>query len=282
LPPTYNWVHPQNELNDTREMQRIHRKRAIRRYLRRAGVDPEEFKKLCEDEDMVCAEVPGDPTTAIVPMQDAPLDPAVARNLVITHEDFTRVSGISGESQQVAQSETATQANLIALMGQSRENARRIQVAQFLSKLGRIILLTVKERMALPVWVKKVVDPYSPLAGQEAQEVARLWKQIDAEAIGDVDNDIRVDIASMSPVQQAQERQDWISFLGIVTNPALGVVLSGSPSLMRKTASLFNITSERDLVEVQKSLQAAAMMQVEAMAAKAGVPMGGPQAGVMA
>src|SRR6185369_6527272 len=219
LPPTYNWVHPQNELNDTREMQRIHRKRAIRRYLRRAGVDPEEFKKLCEDEDMVCAEVPGDPTTAIVPMQDAPLDPAVARNLVITHEDFTRVSGISGESQQVAQSETATQANLIALMGQTRENSRRMQVGKWLSAIGRLILLTIREDMALPFWIKMNVDPTSPMAAQEAIEVAKLWKQIEAEELGDIDMDISVDIASMSPVQQAQERQDWLTFLSLVTNP---------------------------------------------------------------
>jgi hypothetical protein len=281
LPPTYNWVHPQNELNDTREMQRIHRKRAIRRYLRKIGaVTEEDWAKLCEDDDMTAVEVNGDPTTAVYPIQDAPLDAAVARNLIVTHDDFTRVSGISGESQQVAQSETATQANLIALMGQTRENAKRMQVGKWLSSLGRLILLTIRENMALPFWIKMNVDPTSPMAAQEALEVAKLWKQIEAEDLGDIDMDISVDIASMSPVQQAQERQDWLTFLSLVTNPALGMVLSQSPALMRKTAGLFNINSERDLQEVSKAMNIAAMMMVQAQAAKAGVQMpGAPQPG---
>jgi hypothetical protein len=131
------------------------------------------------------------------------------------------------------------------------------------------------------MWIRKAVDPYSPLAAQEAQEVAQLWKQIKSEDLGEIDNDIRVDLTSMSPVQQAQERQDWLTFLGIVTSPAIGMVLSQSPALMKKTAGLFNITNERDLVEVSKALEAAAMMAAQAEAAKQGIqlPMGAGAAG---
>ncbi len=276
LPPTYNWVHPQNELNDTREMQRIHRKRAIRRYLRRQGAfTPEEWEKLCEGDDMVSAEVNGDPSTSVVPMQDAPLDQAVARNIPQSIDDFIRVSGVSGESQQVADSETATQANLIALQGRVRESAKRIVVAKWLSEIGRIILLTLRENMALPFWIKMAVDMDSPTAPEEAQDVAKLWKQIVNDALGDIDNDISVDLTSLSPVAQAEERTEWLQFLQLVTSPALGMVLSGSPALLRKTAGLFNIHSERDLVEVSKALQITAMAFAQAQADKAGVAMPG-------
>ncbi len=279
LPVSFNWVHPQNQLNDGREMRRLHRKRAVRRYLRKNGAfAPEEWAKLCEGEDMESVEVNGDPLTAAAPLQDAPLDPAIFRDMADHLEDFTRVTGISGESQQVAQSETATQANLIALMGQTRETEKRTIVGDFLSDIGRICLMTLRDDMALPFWIKRAVDPTSPMAGQEAQEVKILWQQITSEELGDIDTDIEVDIASMSPVQQAQERTDWITFLGLVTNPALGVVLGASPTLLRKTAGMFNINSERDIVEVSKALQAAAMMAAQAAAAKAGVSVPGAPA----
>lgn len=271
LPPTFNWVHPQNELNDTREMQRVHRKRFIRRYLRRAGAfnSEEEFRKLCEGEDGVSAEVTGDPSNAVVPMQDAPLDSQIVRNIPQTEDDFTRISGISGEAQQVAQSETATQANLIALSSRVRESSKRVTVGKWLGKIGRLLLLTLRENMALPFWIKIAVDPASPMAVQEAQEVAHLWKQIQAEDLGNIDLDIAVELSSMSPVAQEQERQDWLTFLQLMVSPQLGAVLSQSPALLRKTAGLFNIHDERDLREVSKAMEAAAMMNAMAMAQQA-------------
>lgn len=274
LPFTYNWAHPQNELNDTREMQRIHRKRAVRRYLRRNGaIEDNEFDKLCEADDMGSAEVNGDPTTAIAPMQDAPLDAAVMRNVPQSIDDFIRVSGISGESQQIADSDTATQANLIAMAGQVREASRRVVVAQFLSDIGRIMLLTIKENMALPFAIKMHVDPTSPLAGEEAQELAKLWQQIEAEDLGDMDNDIDVELTSMSPVAQEQERTNWLTFLGVVTSPQYAPIFAASPFLLRKTAGLFGIHSERDLAELSRAVEAAAMMVAQAQAAQAGVSL---------
>lgn len=276
LPPTYNWVHPQNELNDTREMQRVHRKRFIRRFLRRSGAftDVEEFRKLLSGEDGVSAEVNGDPSTAVVPMADAPLDSAITRNIPQTQDDFTRISGISGEAQQVAQSETATQANLIALAGRIRESHKRVQVGKWLAQIGRLLLMTLRENMALPFWIKVAVDPQSPMAGQEAQEVAYLWKQITNEQLGDIDLDITVDLASMSPVQQEQERTEWLTFLNLIMNPQLGAVLSQSPALLRKTAGLFNIHNERDLREVASAMEKSALMfamqQAQASAGKGG------------
>jgi hypothetical protein len=278
LPPSYNWVHPQNELNDTRDMQRVHRKRGRRRYRRNPSVTAEEVAKLESQEDFICIETPNE--NDVTPIPDAPLDQAVMANIPLSHEDFTRISGISGESQQVAQSETATQANLIAVMGQTRESSKRLVVAEWLSEIGRIILMTLRDKMALNIWIRKSVDAASPLAAQEGEEVKKLWKQIKVEDLGDIDNDISVDIMSLSPVAREQERTNWLTFLGLVTNPVLGAILSQSPILLRKTASYFDIRSERDLREISNAMHVSSMMAAQAQAQQQGVTMpGAPQPG---
>ncbi len=103
----------------------------------------------------------------------------------------------------------------------------------------------------------------------------KLWYQITADQIGDVDQDIRVDLSSMSPVQQAQERKDWIGFLTLLVTPGVGLMLMASPALLRKTAGLFNIHSERDLVQVSQAVQMIVMMN----AATAGGTASGGGAG---
>lgn len=269
VPVFYNWLSAQYELNEDRQMRRCHKRRAIRRYLRTNRIAQEEFDKLADAEDFTAINVDG--TTAegaLVPVPDAPLDPAIFKDAALALEDFTRVSNISGETQQVAQSETATQANLIALAGKIAERAKSARVGLWLSEIGRIMLMTIREKMALPRWIQKAVDPYSPMAMMEAQEVALLWKQITQEEIGAIDNDISVDFSSMSPMTQAQERDQWLGFLGILTNSPVGMVLSMSPALLRKTAALFDITSEREIAEVGRAMTMMAQMQATAAAQK--------------
>jgi hypothetical protein len=207
---------------------------------------------------MVCIETPSE--NDITPIPDAPLDAAVARNVPQSQDDFTRVSGISGEEQQVAQSETATQANLIALASKVRESSRRRVVAQWLSGLGRVMLLTLVDKMALPFWIQKNVDPASPMAMGEAMEIAQLWQSIEAEDLGDIDNDISVEISSLSPVAQQQEREDFFGFLGVLKDPMIGTLMAVSPYLLRKISGMFNIHNERDLVEISKATTMVALM----------------------
>ena len=267
LPLSYNWIHPQKQLNDMREMRRVHRDRARPKYLRRdnAFANEEEFDKLMESEEGVSAAVQGDPLTAVAPVPLSSLDNAMFRDEQVVLEDFTRVSGISGEAQQVAQSETATQANLIALMAQTRENSKRQVVALWLAEIGRLILLTIREKMALPVWIEKAIDPHSPLAPMEAMEVAKLWQQIEAEDLGNIDNDITVDLSSMSPVQQAQERSDHLAFLALLANPQMGMILLQSPYLLRHYAGMFNIHDEKLLSQLAQAIESGILAQVVGM-----------------
>ena len=253
LPPTYNWIHPQNQFNEIREMRRIHRDRAKRRYGADPSVGSEEIDKLKENQDMTIITAKEGTIWAI---PDAQLDSAVFKDADDAKEDFTMESGVSGEARQVAESETATQANLIAMQTKVRQSAKQLVVAVWLSAIGRTMLQVIRENMALPFWIKVAVDPHSPTAQAEAQEVEYLWKQITAEDLGDIDMDIAVDIASLSPVSQEQERTEWVNLLNVLANPAFQMLLALSPPLLRKTATMFGIKSEREVREIGKALQA--------------------------
>ena len=121
LPPIFNWLSPQDEVNESREMQKIHRRRALRRYMREPQVKKEEFEKLETGEDMVCIEVPKVVPSPIMPIPDAPLENANWQQLAVTHEDFREITGASGESRGEPTADTATQANIINVRQQIRE-----------------------------------------------------------------------------------------------------------------------------------------------------------------
>lgn len=268
LPPTFNWVSPQNELNETREQQRVHRKRFNRMFQHLAGtVPPETLSKWAEGEDGTMLEVNMD--EAIKPVPDAALDPSVVRNIPLTKEDFREISGVSGEERGVAEAETATQANIIQLQSRVRESFGRVQVAQWLAKIGSIMLETIREYMTLPIWIKVNVDATAPTAAEEAMRVATLWQEITADQLGDMNYDISVDVESLSPIAEETERSSWLQMLTVITNPALQIPLASSDVLLRKTVGYFGIKSEREISEIQKAMQASMMMMAQAAMAQA-------------
>lgn len=275
LPPTFNWISPQNELNETREQQRVHRKRFNRMFQALAGAfaSEEEKAKWAEGEDGTLLEVTRD--EAIKPIADAPLDPTVVRNIPQTKEDFREISGISGEERGVAEAETATQANIIQLQSRVRESFGRVQVAQWLSKIGTIMLETIREYMSLPFWIKVNVDLNSPDATQEALRVGYLWQQIEGENLGDMNFDISVDVESLSPVAEESERNSWLQMLTVITNPTLQIPLATSEVLLRKTVGYFGIKSEREISEIQKAMSMSLMVAAQQAMAQTQAKQGG-------
>lgn len=276
LPPIYNWLSPQDEINETREGQRTHRRRFVRRYMREPSVSQAEFDKLEAGEDGVCIEVPSLQHPPIAPIPDADLS---AQNgvgeLAISRDDFNRVAGVSGESQGVPQSDTATQANIINVREQIRESRARTLVAEWLGDIVRLMMLTIKEKMQGSMVVKMNTDPFAPMP-QEAGADRKAWKEIQAEDLGDLDMDVKVDLASLSPVAEDGQRQQWNVVLQLLTNPALAVLLMtpnpeapSEPSpLLRKTLSLNGVKSDQEVREIWRIGQAALKAAADAEQAK--------------
>lgn len=277
LPPTFNWKAPQDELNETRDMQRVHRRRFTRRYTYRTGVmEPTELDKLETGEDGVYAQHNGAPgEQPLVPVPDAPLDGAVWSNLAAAKEDFTQVSGNPSEMRGVPQASTATQANIINTRTQIRESAQRTKVAEWLSEIARIMLAIVREDMALPFWIRQHVDLQSPAALEEVAEVTALWAQITADALGDLDFDITLDMASLSPVTQDAQKASWVEMLLTITNPAVVRYLSISPHMLRRTLHLWGIRNETDVRAIEDAIKAGFLQEQMAALAMGGSPSAG-------
>jgi hypothetical protein len=279
VPPVYNWIDPQRELNDTRDSQRVHRKRMYRRYqVQENSVSDEELEKMTTGGDGVIVKVRQ--LDLIRPIQDAPLDQAVMSNVGIAREDFAYVSGIAGEARGVSESNTATQANIIDTNAKIRDSYSRAQVGKWLGKSCFALIETAQKFMVEPIVIAVNVDPIGQMAKAEADRVSHLWKEITMEDLGDLCYEMEVEVESLSPVSEDQQREKWMQFLQIVLgNPTLMIALLASPALFRKTAGFFGIRSDREIREVGNAMQQVLAQSAGGRAAPAGPGQPGIPAG---
>jgi hypothetical protein len=280
-PPIYNWLGPQDEINETREMQKVHRRRALRRYLYEGEMDPKELEKLETGPDMVAVKVPRVNPPMMVPLQDAPLHPSsTTEELAVTQNDLNIIAGVTGEQRNQPTSPTATQANIMNARSQVRESHARSIVALWLADIALVMLLTMREKMRLEFMVKRSVDPFSaPADPKQVQDKAKLWQEISAEDIDDLDVDISIDVSTLSPVAQEAQRNSWMIVLQLMTNPQLAAFLftprdeaPNDPSpMLRKTLMLNEITSEQEIREIWRVGQAVMRQAAESAKAQAAI-----------
>lgn len=274
LPPMANWLSPQDEMNETREMQRVHRRRGTRKFLtRKNALSQEDKDKLRSSEDGVVLEV-DDINNTIAPMLDAPLDRAVAMNVPMTKDDFRNITGVSGEQTGDADSPTATQANIVNVNSISRDNYYKSKVAAWLSRIFKLTVEMLREEAAVPIWIKANVDTDSPMAMQEAALVFQAWKQVSSKDLGTFDFDVHVSIDALSDQGQMKERADWMTFMGTIFGPDAPTALAMSPPLLKKTMDLYNIRNGKDVQNIQMVLGQIASMKAAAAAQEAAAKAG--------
>jgi hypothetical protein len=228
----------------------------------------------------------------------------VWRHLDESKTDFVQVAGITQEQRGIAESETATQATILDIRSRMRESSARTRVADWLADISRLILLTVRENMSLPIWVKQNVDPYAAqrnvmeqamliaqalAAGQtppesvsdpgSPEEVASLWREIQSDELGEMDVDVFIDLASMSPITEDAQRNSWSQVLVLLTNPSLLAIVGQSEVLLRKTLSLYGIRAESEIREIKRVVQLVLQQMMQAAQAQAQGEGGGSTAG---
>lgn len=282
LPPMFNWLSPQDELNETREMQRVHRRRGTRRFLsRKNSLTAEDKDKLRSSEDGIVLEV-DDINNTIVPMLDAPLDRAVTVNVPLTKDDFRNISGVSGEQTGEADSPTATQANIVNVNSVSRDNYYKSKVAKWLSRIFKLTVEVLREEAAVPIWIKGNVDVDSPNAMQESALIFQAWQMVSQKDLGTFDFDVHVSIDSLNGEGKIKERQDWMTFLGTIFGEDAQSALAMSEPLLKKTMYLYDIRNGKDIQNIQMVLGQIAQMKAMAAAQEAaakGDPGSGPSGG---
>jgi hypothetical protein len=281
IPPTFNGRIPQDEVNRIRERQKNHGERYVRKYTYYTdSMDEGEVEKIEKGGDgTIARRKVANPAEAIMPIPDANLHPYTTQDLQSAKDDFHQVVGITAEQEGVAESDTATQANILNTNSQIRTTSQRVIVADWLAEIGRAMLGVIIEKMQLPFWIQRTMDPQAlqqppqgpammlgagpgqmgqmsmpQTIGAQAQAlgVAKSYQQITSQKLGDVLGiDVSVDVGSLSPAAQANDVQAWMMVFEWLSNPPTLLALATSDVILKKLLTSAGLRSAQDLTEVR-------------------------------
>lgn len=247
IPPCYHWLSSQNEINETREQLRAHRRRFIRKYqVQKGKVDNDELEKFETGPDGSLIQVMGENAITAI---DAPnLGPEGQETQALATDDLNKIAGSTEEEQGTAQNTTATQAKLVDARSSVRGSKDQDRIVEWFGRMGREALLMAREKFVLGTWVKMTGSEGS-FAGTYQQNTA-AYKWVSAEDLNDgYDFKIDVDLTSISASIQDLEKKKMLEFLSILTQFPM---VSFSPVLIREIAYRVGYRNERVLAEYQK------------------------------
>jgi len=248
IPPAFQWVSPQDEINDAREQLKNHRKRFIRKFQVMKGMIDEIEKEKFEsnvDGELVTVNQAG----AISAIDTASLGAESDKSFMIARDDMNIASATSADQRGVVDRMTATQSKLIENHSNRRESREDSKVAKWVCSIGREALLLARDKFTSGTWIKLGTDPSENMLG-EVNDKGAAYKWVTSEDLEDgYDFRIDVDITSMSPARFQEEKKNFVEFLSLTSQfPQIAF----SPMLIRETAYRCNYRNERVIKELQK------------------------------
>jgi hypothetical protein len=266
IPVAYNWLSPQNEINETREMLRTHRRRFVRKFqVARGSILDEEMEKFETGPDGAIIQVEGQ--AQILPIQNADLGNAVAETMETSADDLDRISGESADARGVPNRTTATEAKIIQGQANSRVTSDRDRIVKWFVGIGREALLLVRDKFTLGTYAK-LTQPEGgepTFSEMKAQNPGYAW--VTSEDLNDgYDFAIDVDVTTISAEAQQEEKQTFLEFLSTLTQFP---VLAFSPILVRYAADAIGFRNQPALKELQKMallMEQGRMLQLQAQA----------------
>lgn len=268
IPPTFQWISPQDEINEAREQTRSYRRRFTRKFQAVKGmVEEEEKEKFASGPDGIIVEVKQ--ANAITAIDNPELGNSTEGALLIAKDDFNIISGTSAEARgQEADRTTATQSRIIDTRTQIRESADQLDFSGFINLVGREILCQAQEKMVEGLWVKYSADPSQEGVMQDMQAIGPLYKFIKSQDISDgYDFTVDVDVMNATPAAMQQSQQSFVNFLALVQAYPM---ISMSPILIREAAYRVGYKNEK----VIQQMQQAAMLSMAAKAAQGAAQQG--------
>lgn len=276
LPPAYNWLDPQDEINDIHQAMRIHRKRFSRKYgVMENSMDPEEKDKFLYGPDGTVITFKRPVNEALQIIQDGPLDTSNDRSLEVSYSDFDRVSGGAANAQPSPDRETATAAGISNQRSAVRESKIVTRVGDFLCDFARVVLRTCGE-VPKSFWIKSKI-PEGLM--QELLRENTKWTKVSGKLFKKEDYDVDIQLSSISPIYQQEDKKTFLEFLAVLSQYE---ILSISPSLIREAAYRIGYKNSAVLNEFQQMAQLTMIgkiNQAKAAVAQTGAPQVGPQPG---
>jgi hypothetical protein len=268
LPPVFQWLTPQDEINEAREQMRSFRRRFTRKYYYIKGaIDPIEVEKFASGPDGVTVEFKQENALGEIP--NSPINATAEQSLIIAKDDFNTISGTSAEARgQNSDRETATAAKITDSRAQIRESADQLDFSEWMSAIGRATLVTLKENLVEGLWIKYTTSPDQSSALQDIKATGPAYKYITSQHIDDgYDYDIDVDVMNQTPAAMQQQQQSFVQFFALLNQfPALAM----SPVLIRKAALVSGMRDERVIQQAQQT----AALAMTAKAAQAAAQQG--------
>ncbi len=259
IPLAFNWLSPQDELNESREAMRVHRRKFKRKYIAKKGaIEEGELIKIIQGGDGAFGWAEDNILDNVIKaVESAPMDSVSGAAIVTSKDDFNIIAGTSAEQRGEADRVTATQATLINESSKLRESHERVKFANFLCEVGEEIILTHEEKLVDPFWVKRFVDSAGSL-GTELPLLTGTWEQIVSDELEGYDFDVETNISSLSPLANEDEKKKLFELLAVLKQyPEAGMM----PDLIVEIMDRIGYRNQR----VRKMLQDFAIAKLTGM-----------------
>lgn len=260
IPPVFQWLSSQDEINEGREQMRSFRRRFTRKFQVKKGmVDELEVEKFTSGPDGIVVEVKE--MDAIAPIQNPELGQTAQNDLLMAKDDFNIVSGTSADARGgQTDRQTATSSKIQQQRAQIRESAEQMDFSVWLCSIAREALVCAKENLVEGLWVKwtSSIDEAAVLSEVQAKQI--IYKYVTSQQIDDgYDFDVEVDVMNQTPAAMEAQAAAFDGFLARVHNfPEIAM----SPTLIRQAAMVSGMRNERVIHQMQQ-------VAILAMAAKA-------------
>lgn len=260
IPPVYNWIFPQDEINESRQAMRDYRRRYKRGYGYHPDIDPTELENMTSGAGDFFIKMPN--PNMLWPIENPSLGLAINEALVISKDDFNISSASTSDLRGPSERETATAAKISAVRSGVRESFVQRTFGANVGLIGRTILLIAQEKMQVGYWVKLTQDLGDTLLEEYQSNVA--YKFISPDTIRDgYDASVSIDVVNNTPAAQEEQK---VAFLEFVTLVSSNPILSSSPVLIQEAAYRVGYKNDR----VIRDFQRMSMLQQAAQAAQAG------------
>lgn len=254
LPVIYNWISQQNELNEAREANRMHRRRFKRLYtMVEGGADFDEVAKIINGPDGGIVTTKRPDVIGAIPNAD--LGASQTASMIVTKDDFNIISGTTAEMRGQNDRETATAANISNQRAMVRESREKIVVANFFRRVAKKLLRIMQKEFVNPITVE--TKPQEEFLGNvESKRGAREINPLTDLGTPEFEYSVDISIDTTSPVANEEEKRNFLEFLALLnTYPQFSL----SPVLVRELAFRTGYRNERVIQEFQKMAQLALM-----------------------
>ena len=247
IPPVWQWISSQDEINESREQMRRYRRRFTRKFqVRKNSVSPDELDKLKNEIDGEIIETKTDDAIKVIPNPEIGI--SIQQGLITAKDDFDIIAGNPVSRGRASDRQTATAVNKISQLEQIRESIEQLDFDKFMCDIGREALLLAGERFSGGIWIKLTKDPGNFF--EELQANQDVYQFITVADIEDgYDFNVAVNIINATPAQMEAEEAKYVKFLTLITQfPQISM----SPTLVRETAFRVGYKNEKVIREMQK------------------------------